>query len=94
MADKPTGLSCPLCLQADEPESMLTIHMTHGLAVREFDVTLCSQCVAAIVGAIESAASGAGLELADQGAAPDEVEANVEIADHPSISESENERRQ
>jgi hypothetical protein len=52
--DKPVGLSCPLCLQADEPESMLTIHIDHGLAVREFDISLCSVCVAAIVARIES----------------------------------------
>jgi hypothetical protein len=67
--DKPVGLSCPLCLQADEPESMLTVHITHGLAVREFDVTLCSQCVAAIVARIEQAVATAGEEATDQGAA-------------------------
>jgi hypothetical protein len=87
--DKPVGLSCPLCLQADEPESMLTVHIEHGLAVREFDVTLCSQCVAAIVARIESAVAAAGEESTDQGVAavPPEGGENAGVAEDGSNAE-------
>jgi hypothetical protein len=50
---------------------MLTVHIEHGLAVREFDVTLCSQCVAAIVARIEAAVAAAGEDQIHRGAAAD-----------------------
>jgi hypothetical protein len=42
------GLSCPICLNADEPGSMVEIAINHGAVVRDQVIRLCWRCAGAI----------------------------------------------
>jgi len=42
------GLSCPICLNADEPTSMVRVNINHGAVVRDQVITLCWRCAGAI----------------------------------------------
>ena len=48
MPVKPSVLTCPLCLQSDEPDSMLTVAIRHALLGESTQAVLCRACVLAI----------------------------------------------
>jgi hypothetical protein len=80
------GLSCPICLQADEPESMLHVNIEHGAVVREQSVAICRQCVEAIGRAVRDMAS-AGVELEQANGAAGDEQAPAAIEEIPSEGE-------
>jgi hypothetical protein len=43
------GLSCPLCLVANDPADMLGVVIAHAVPVPEALIGLCKRCVVAIV---------------------------------------------
>lgn len=47
MAD--AGLSCPLCLVANDPADMLGVVIAHAVPVPDALIGLCKRCVVAIV---------------------------------------------
>jgi tRNA A-37 threonylcarbamoyl transferase component Bud32 len=81
------GLSCPICLQADEPESMVHVEIAHGAVVREQRVAICRQCVEAIGRAVHELASAGGAAEVANGAAADE-QAPAAIEPNPSEGET------
>lgn len=63
----PQGLTCPLCLQADEPQSMLTLELEHHRIVRGMKVSICLRCFEAAAQALGARQNEeASADLADE----------------------------
>lgn len=48
------GLTCPICLRADEPESMIGAVIERSLYKQTVRVKLCRDCAFAIAGAVQA----------------------------------------
>lgn len=52
------GVSCEICLRADEPESMLEVPIPYAAHNPERVATICLDCAGAISGQVEQVLKG------------------------------------
>jgi len=61
MADEhPEGLTCPLCLRADDPESMILVRLEQTLYQQPVELRLCRDCARTV---FESWIAAQGFEV-------------------------------
>ena len=75
MANEIAVLTCPLCLRADEVDSMVAVVLEHAPHYQARRVALCRQCAFAIVEAVAASgeASPSNSFDPDNGHAPKEL---------------------
>lgn len=78
------GLSCPICLRADEPDSMVHVTLEHSAVAPGSRAAICQECVTAIMqAAVEKAEKYAGLQAAVDAAGADEEQHDQPSTESP-----------